>query len=101
MRTERDSRVYNIVMTAMMMCIVMVSILLLRVPIPFTQGYVNLSDAMVFMAVILLGALGLLPPAVSALLHNSSTLLLSMNCMSNLMPEAPAVLQQEERRNNG
>lgn len=55
MRTERDSRVYNIVMTAMMMCIVMVSILLLRVPIPFTQGYVNLSDAMVFMAVILLG----------------------------------------------
>ncbi len=52
-------------------------------------------------ALILLGALGLLPPAVSALLHNSSTLLLSMNCMSNLIPEAPAVLQPEERRNNG
>ena len=55
MRTDRDSRVYNVVMTAMMMCLVMVAILLLRVPIPFTQGYVNLSDAMVFMAVIILG----------------------------------------------
>ncbi|MBQ9015127.1 MAG: ECF transporter S component [Firmicutes bacterium] len=50
-----DSKVYHVVMTAMMMCIIMVAILLLRVPIPFTQGYVNLSDAMVFMAVIILG----------------------------------------------
>lgn len=53
--TDKDSRVYHIVMTAMMMCIIMVSILLLRIPIPFTQGYVNLSDAMVFMTVIILG----------------------------------------------
>lgn len=53
--TDTDSRVYHIVMTAMMMCIIMVSVLLLRIPIPFTQGYVNLSDAMVFMAVIILG----------------------------------------------
>ena len=36
---------------------------------------------------ILLGALGLLAPAASALLHNTSTLLLSMNCMTNLMDE--------------
>ena len=55
MRTESSNKVYNVVMTAMMMCIIMVSVLLLRVPIPFTQGYVNLSDAMVFMAVIILG----------------------------------------------
>ena len=34
---------------------------------------------------IVLGALGILPPAVSALLHNSSTLLLSMHCMTDLM----------------
>lgn len=50
-----QSKVYYVVLTAMMMCIIMVAILLLRVPIPFTQGYVNLSDAMVFMAVIILG----------------------------------------------
>ncbi|MBR3275407.1 MAG: hypothetical protein IKG08_02175 [Eubacterium sp.] len=34
---------------------------------------------------IVFGALGILPPAVSALLHNSSTLLLSMHCMTDLM----------------
>ena len=50
-----DSKVYPAVMTAMMMCIIMVSILLFRIPIPFTQGYVNLSDAMVFISVIILG----------------------------------------------
>ena len=35
-------------------------------------------------ALILLGALGLLPPATGALLHNASTLLLSMHCMTDL-----------------
>ncbi len=38
-------------------------------------------------ALILLGALGVLPPAVSALLHNSSTLLLSMHSLTKLMDE--------------
>ena len=36
---------------------------------------------------ILLGALGILPPAVSALLHNSSTLLLSMHSLTNLLED--------------
>jgi len=36
---------------------------------------------------IALGALGVLPPATSALLHNSSTLLLSMDCLTNLLPQ--------------
>ena len=36
---------------------------------------------------IALGAFGLLPPAVSALLHNSSTLLLSIDCLTPLLPE--------------
>ena len=38
-------------------------------------------------ALIFFGALGLLPPAASALLHNSSTLLLSMDCMTDLLSE--------------
>jgi P-type E1-E2 ATPase len=38
-------------------------------------------------ALIFLGALGLLPPATSALLHNSSTLLLSMDCLTDLLSE--------------
>lgn len=41
---------------------------------------------------IALGALGILPPALSALLHNSSTLLLSLHSLTNLMEE------QESRR---
>ena len=36
-------------------------------------------------ALIALGALGLLPPAASALLHNGSTLLLSMDCLTDLL----------------
>ncbi len=36
---------------------------------------------------IALGAFGLLPPATSALLHNGSTLLLSMDCLTPLLPE--------------
>ena len=36
---------------------------------------------------ILLGTLGLLAPAASALLHNTSTLLLSMHCMTELMDD--------------
>ena len=38
-------------------------------------------------ALIALGAFGILPPAVSALLHNASTLLLSMKSLTNLLNE--------------
>ena len=37
---------------------------------------------------ILLGALGVLPPATSALLHNLSTLAVSLKSMTNLLEEA-------------
>lgn len=50
-----SSRTSGIVVTAMMMCLIMVAIFILRIPIPFTQGYVNLSDAVIFLAVIMLG----------------------------------------------
>ena len=36
---------------------------------------------------IILGALGLLTPASSALLHNGSTILLSMDCLTPLLPQ--------------
>ena len=36
---------------------------------------------------IALGAIGVLPPSTSALLHNASTLLLGMDCMTALLPE--------------
>ena len=38
-------------------------------------------------ALIALGALGVLPPALGALLHNGSTLLLSMHSLTDLLDE--------------
>lgn len=38
-------------------------------------------------ALIVLGVLGILPPATSALLHNASTLVVSLHSMTNLLEE--------------
>ena len=38
-------------------------------------------------ALIVLGMCGVLPPTVSALLHNTTTLVISLNSMRNLLPE--------------
>lgn len=50
-----ESKTYSIVCTAMMMCLIMVAIFVLRIPIPFTQGYVNLSDGIIFLGIMLIG----------------------------------------------
>ena len=41
---------------------------------------------------IALGALGLITPAASAFLHNSSTILLSMNCLTALLEKESAIM---------
>ena len=46
-------------------------------------------------ALIILGMCGVLPPTVSALLHNTSTLVISLNSMRNLLPEK--VPEKKER----
>lgn len=48
----------KLVMTAMMICLVMVATLSIRIPSPFTQGYVHLGDTMIFLSVLLLGKNG-------------------------------------------
>ena len=48
------SKISDLALTAMMMCIIIVAIFLLRIPIPFSQGYVNLSDGVIFIAVLIL-----------------------------------------------
>ena len=47
-------------------------------------------------ALILLGAFGLLTPAASALLHNVSTVLLSMDCLTELLPDDPVHRRRDE-----
>ena len=42
-------------------------------------------------ALILLGALGILPPAASAMLHNLSTLGISLHSMTDLLEQKPSL----------
>ena len=52
----RDSKmVYNVVLTAMMMCLVLLMTFIIRIPIPGTHGYIHLGDSMVFLSVLILG----------------------------------------------
>lgn len=50
-----DNKTSKIVMTALMMALTIVATLTVRIPIPFTQGYVHIGDTMVFMSVLALG----------------------------------------------
>ena len=49
------SGVATMVLTAMMMCMVVVMTMIIRIPIPATQGYIHLGDCMIFFSVLLLG----------------------------------------------
>jgi len=45
----------NLVMTALMICVIAVTTMFFKIPVPFANGYVHLGDAMIFMAVMMLG----------------------------------------------
>ncbi len=50
-----SSKTSSVVMTALMIAVITVSIMFIKFPIPLTQGYVHLGDAMIFIAVLVLG----------------------------------------------
>ncbi|MGF6376000.1 putative membrane protein [Clostridiales Family XIII bacterium PM5-7] len=52
---KRDEKMNKIVLTGLMMCLVTVATMFIKVPVPFTQGYVHLGDSMIFLAVLILG----------------------------------------------
>lgn len=52
MRSEKTN---TIVMTGLMMCLVTVSTMFIKIPVPMTQGYVHLGDSMIFLSVLVLG----------------------------------------------
>ena len=52
---KTKSNTSKVVMTALMMCMIMVATMFIRVPIPGTQGYVHMGDAMIFLSVLILG----------------------------------------------
>lgn len=50
-----ENKTTMLVVTAMMMCIIMLLTLLIRIPSPTTKGYINIGDAAIFMSVLMLG----------------------------------------------
>lgn len=55
---SRNEKTNRLVLTALMICLVMLATFAIRVPSPFTQGYIHLGDSMIFLAVLLLGKKG-------------------------------------------
>ena len=54
MRTH-DDKAFKLVLTALFISMTTVAILTIRVPVPFTQGYVHLGDAVIFLGIMILG----------------------------------------------
>lgn len=54
-RKNSVDKVTNLVMTALMMCLIIIATMFIRIPIPMTQGYVHLGDSMIFLSVLVLG----------------------------------------------
>ena len=52
---KRVEKTDNLVLTAMMLCLVCLATYALKVPNPFTQGYVHLGDTFIFISVMVLG----------------------------------------------
>ena len=55
MQNQRADKVTVVVMTGLMMCLIMIATMFIKIPIPFTQGYVHLGDSMIFLSVLVLG----------------------------------------------
>lgn len=55
MRNPSGERVFNMVLMGLMTCLVIVSTMFIKIPIPMTQGYVHLGDSMIFLSVLILG----------------------------------------------
>ena len=45
----------KLVLTSLLVCMITVTTMLFKIPIPFANGYVHLGDAMVFLSVLVLG----------------------------------------------
>lgn len=53
--SEYDKRIRKLVTKALMICLILLMTSTFKIPVPMTQGYVHLGDAMIFLSVMLLG----------------------------------------------
>jgi uncharacterized membrane protein len=52
--TEKE-KINKLVLTSLLICMIAVTTMFFKIPIPFANGYVHLGDAMVFLSVLTLG----------------------------------------------
>lgn len=52
---KMNEKTYKLVMTGIITSLVLVATMIIRIPVPFTQGYVHLGDAVIFLGVLILG----------------------------------------------
>lgn len=51
----RHGKTESLVMTALMMSLILIGTMMFKIPVPMTQGYIHLGDAMIYLAVFILG----------------------------------------------
>ncbi len=54
-QNSQDRKTMKLVITALMICLIVLGTIMFRIPIPMTKGYIHLGDAMIYLAVLLLG----------------------------------------------
>lgn len=54
-KTFKNEPVMQMVATALVMALICVATMIIKIPIPMTEGYVHLGDAMIFLGVLILG----------------------------------------------
>ena len=54
-QNSTDKKTRQLVITALMICLVVLGTILFRIPVPMTKGYIHLGDGMVYLAALLLG----------------------------------------------
>ena len=52
---EAKTGTHRLVYTSLMICLILLGTIVSRIPVPMTQGYVHLGDAMIYLGVMLLG----------------------------------------------
>ncbi len=52
---KQMNKVTTLLLTAIFMAIIAVTIIFIKIPIPFTQGFVNLGDGVIFLGLLILG----------------------------------------------
>ncbi|XVG95915.1 ECF transporter S component [Eubacteriales bacterium KG127] len=54
-KLSKNDSIYKMILTGLMIALICVATMIIKIPVPMTEGYVHLGDTMIFMAAIMLG----------------------------------------------